>query len=176
MGSFFSIPSLAFTVYRLLLMAVTSVKRIEKMWCIYTEEYYSAIKRKTNAICSNMGEPRDSHIEQNKSYRDKYIILLICRILKKAINLPNQNRVTDQKTSLLLQGGMEEEVINWKIGVDTYARLYIKQMPNKDQLYSTGNSTPYSIMACVGKLHKNSGVRICKNDTLCSIPETNTTL
>ena len=31
-----------------------------KMWCIYTMEYYSAIK-KGNAICNNMDGPRDYH-------------------------------------------------------------------------------------------------------------------
>ena len=33
---------------------------IKKMWYIYTMEYYSAIKRQTNAICSNMDGSRDS--------------------------------------------------------------------------------------------------------------------
>ena len=34
---------------------------VRKMWCIYTVEYYSAIKMNNNAICSNMGGPRDYH-------------------------------------------------------------------------------------------------------------------
>ena len=34
-------------------------ERIKKMWCIYTMEYYSAIKRISNAICSNMDGLRD---------------------------------------------------------------------------------------------------------------------
>ena len=37
---------------------------IKKMWYTYTMEYYSAIKKEQNdAICSNMGEPRDCHTE-----------------------------------------------------------------------------------------------------------------
>ena len=31
---------------------------IKKMWYICTMEYYSAIKKSTNAICSNMDRPR----------------------------------------------------------------------------------------------------------------------
>ena len=34
---------------------------IKKMWYIYTVEYYSAIKRQNNAICSNMDVTGDSH-------------------------------------------------------------------------------------------------------------------
>ena len=36
---------------------------IKKMWYMYTMEYYSAIKRTKNAICSNMDGPRDDHTE-----------------------------------------------------------------------------------------------------------------
>ena len=36
----------------------------EEMWCKYTMEYYSAIiKRKKNAIYSNMDGTRDCHTE-----------------------------------------------------------------------------------------------------------------
>ena len=36
-------------------------------------EYYSAIKRKNNAICSNMDGTRDSHTKSNKSERERQI-------------------------------------------------------------------------------------------------------
>ena len=39
--------------------------------CIYTIEYYSAIKKKENfAICSNMGGRRGHYTKQNKSEKD----------------------------------------------------------------------------------------------------------
>ena len=44
--------------------------------------------------------------------------------------------------------------INWKIGIDMYTLLYIKQITNKDLLYSTGNSTQYSVMTYMGKESK----------------------
>ena len=36
--------------------------------------------------------------------------------------------------------------IKWEIGMDIYTLLYIKYITNKDLLYSTGNSTQYSVM------------------------------
>ena len=44
--------------------------------------------------------------------------------------------------------------INWEIEVDIYTLLYMKQMTNKDLLYSTGNSTQYSVKAYMGKESK----------------------
>ena len=37
--------------------------------------------------------------------------------------------------------------INWEFGIDIYIPLYIKQVINKDLLYSTGNSTQYSLIS-----------------------------
>ena len=47
--------------------------------------------------------------------------------------------------------------INWDIEIDIYTLLYIKQIPNKDLLYSTGNSTQYSVMSYLGEESKKSG-------------------
>ena len=44
--------------------------------------------------------------------------------------------------------------INWEIGIDIYTLLYIKQITNKDLLYSTGNSMQYSVLAYMGKESK----------------------
>ena len=44
---------------------------IKKMWCIYTMEYYSAIKKWDNAICSNIDGPRDYHTKWSKSEREQ---------------------------------------------------------------------------------------------------------
>ena len=50
-----------------------------------------------------------------------------------------------QKTNLWLPGG-KEGGINWKIGIDIYTLLCIKQITTKDLLYSMVNSTRYSAM------------------------------
>ena len=39
-------------------MEASTEERI-KMWCIYTMEYYSAIKKNETAICNNMDRPTD---------------------------------------------------------------------------------------------------------------------
>ena len=43
-------------------------------------EYYSAIKKEWNAICSIMDGPRNYHTEWSKSDKDKYMISLNCGI------------------------------------------------------------------------------------------------
>ena len=48
-------------------------KWIKKMWYIYKMEYYSAIKKWNNAICSNMDGPRDYHTKWSKSERERQI-------------------------------------------------------------------------------------------------------
>ena len=54
---------------------------LEDVVHIYTMEYYSAIKKKNNAICSNMDGIRDSQTKWSKKEKDKYnMISLICRI------------------------------------------------------------------------------------------------
>ena len=68
--------------------------------------------------------------------------------------------------------------INWKISIDTHIHtvLYIKQIINKNLLYSTGNCTQHSVMAYMGKESKNVDVCICITDSLCRTLETYTTL
>ena len=36
--------------------------------------------------------------------------------------------------------------IDWEFGIDMYTLLYLKQITNKDLLYSTGNSAQYSVI------------------------------
>ena len=68
-------------------------------------------------------------------------------------------RVTDVENKHGYYQGGKEGWINCEIGVDIYTLPYIKQITNKDLLYSTGNSTQYSVMY-----------------RICCIAETNTTL
>ena len=41
--------------------------------------------------------------------------------------------------------------INQDLGINIYTLLYIRQITNKDLLYSTGNSTQYSVITYMRK-------------------------
>ena len=72
--------------------------------------------------------------------------------------------------------------INWEIGTDIYTLLYIKEITNKDLLFSTRNSSQYSVMTCMGKQSKKEWryiyiyIYICITDSLYCTAEINTTL
>ena len=50
--------------------------------------------------------------------------------------------------------------INWETEVDKYTLLYIKQITNKDLLYSTENTSQYSLMAYMGKESKKDWIYV----------------
>ena len=56
-----------------------------------------------------------------------------------------------RKQTYSYPGGEDGRRINWEIQIDIHTMLYIKQITNKDLLYSTGSSTQYSIMIYMGK-------------------------
>ena len=53
-------------------------KTKKKPWYRFTMEYYSVIKKWSNAICNNMGGPRDCHTEWSKLEEKYYMTSLIC--------------------------------------------------------------------------------------------------
>ena len=53
-------------------------------------EFYSVMK-KWNVICSNMDRPRNCHTEWSKSDKDKYVLSLICQVLKKKTTGTNEH-------------------------------------------------------------------------------------
>ena len=82
--------------------------------------------------------------EVSQTEIDKYhMISLLSGILKNGTyeHIYETERVTDIKKKLIVMG-VRGEGINWETGIDIYTLLYIKQITNKDLLYSSGNSTP----------------------------------
>ena len=66
--------------------------------------------------------------EVSQTEKDKYMISLICGILKKMYKwsyLQNRNRVIDVENRLMVTKG-EKGGINWETGIDIYTLLYIK--------------------------------------------------
>ena len=69
----------------------------------------------------------------------------------------------------------------WHVGrmksKSSQSQSSIYKIDNRDLLYSTGNSTQYSVMAYTGKESKKRvDICICITDSLCCTPETNKTL
>ena len=95
--------------------------------------------------------------EVSQTEKDKYhMISPTCGVFKKGTNeliCKSEIEVQMQKTNLWLAAGRGGE-INWEVGMDIYRLLYIKQITNKNLLYSTENSTQYSAMAYMGKEFK----------------------
>ena len=105
--------------------------------------------------------------EVSQTEKDRYhIIQLICGILKKKKRykwtyLQNRNRVKDVENKFMVTKGVWcGGGINWEIGINIYALLYVKQITNKDLLYSTGNSTQYSVMTHMGKESKKGWIYV----------------
>ena len=61
--------------------------------------------------------------------------------------------------------------------VDSIVAEKLKEIVKKSKVLTTGiEHRVKTEQSLEGKLYKNSGICICKTDTLCCIPETNTTL
>ena len=56
-----------------------------------------------------------------------------------------------------VRGGGRDKL---EIGIEIYTPLYIKEITNKGLLYSTGNSTQYFVMTCMGKESKKDWIYV----------------
>ena len=73
------------------------------------------------------------------------------------MNLQNRNTLTDFKDKLMgTKGERWENGINKAFGINIYTLLYIKQIINKDLLYSTGNSAQNSVITYMKKILKKN--------------------
>ena len=99
--------------------------------------------------------------EVGQTQKEKYDIAYMWNLKKwyKWTYLQNRSRISDVENKLWLPG-VRRGGINWKIGIDIYALLYIKMITNKDLLCSVGNSTQYSGMTYMGKESKKACIYI----------------
>ena len=77
------------------------------------------------------------------------------RLISPCYLTTNQSEVIHHEALIPNEGG-----INWKTGIDIYTLLYIKEITTKDLLYSTGNSTQYSVIAYMGKEYKKEWIHV----------------
>ena len=80
---------------------------IKKMWYIYTMEYYSVIKKRNNAIFSDMDGPRNCHMCEVRERQISYDIAYMWNLKKwyKWTYLQNRNRVTNVENKLMVTRG-----------------------------------------------------------------------
>ena len=79
------------------------------------------------------------------------------------------------KTNLWLPQGMGGRV-NQELGINIYTVLYIKQINNKDLLYSIGNYIQYLVTTYDGRESEKEYIDICITESLFCTCETNTAL
>ena len=91
------------------------------------------------------------------------------------MNLFTKQRVTDAEDKLMVTRRERGGRIIWKIRIDIYTLLYIKQITSKGLLYSTRNSIFYNNLYGE-RILKSVDICICITDSLCCTPEMNTAL
>ena len=121
------------------------------MWCIYTIEYYSAIKKENNAICRNMDATRDSHIKWNKRKINTiwYHLHMESKNLKCGTNEPIYGTETNSKTWKTDYVCQEKGGREWYwlgVGVSRCTLFHLQWIRNEVLLYSTGNYTQPLVM------------------------------
>ena len=90
--------------------------------------------------------------EASQTEKEKYCMTsLICGIQKEMMqmNLQNRKRLTENKLMTAKEEEWGEGIVR-EFGMDRYTLLYFKWVTNKDLLYSTENSAPRYVPACMG--------------------------
>ena len=98
-------------------------------------------KEWNNAICRDVDRPTDCHTEWSKSEREKptsYSIVYKWNLEKQYrwTYLQSRNRDTDVENKLTDTTWERGGWVNWEIEVDIHTLLYIKQITNKNLVYT----------------------------------------
>ena len=127
-------------------------------------------------IHSNMDEPWDHHSQWSKSDRGEisYDIPYIQDLKRNytiELTYKTQKRPTDLENKLTWGEEWGEGIVR-EFGVKRYTLSYLKWLPNKDSLYSAGNSAQCYVAARKGRKFGREWTRICVAESLCYSPET----
>ena len=95
------------------------------------------------------------HTEWSKSDKERQASygIVYCGIYKiwyKRTYLQNRNRNIDVENKFMVIRGKGGGGMIWGFGIDIYTLVYMKEITNKDLLYSTENATQYSVMVNMG--------------------------
>jgi len=120
-------------------------------------EYYSSVKNRIISFAATWTDLEIVILSEVRQRKTDIIYPLYVESKKNCKNelyLQNRSRVTDVENKVMVAcvgGGKGKGGINREIEIDRYTPLYVKQITNKDLLYSTGNSSQYSAMTYMGK-------------------------
>ena len=75
-----------------------------------------------------------------------------------------------------VHGIFQARVLEW--GAIAFSNIHatLYEIDNEELLYSTGNSTQYSVMTYMGTESRKLWICTCITDSICCVSETNTTL
>ena len=130
---------------------------IQKMWYIYTMEYYSVIKRNEIGSFVEMQMDLETVIQNEVSQKKKnkyHILTHICGIQKNDTDEPvckaeveTQMQHTCREQRYKHQGGKVGwrggGGMNWEIGIDIHTLICIKWITNKNLLYKNINKIKF---------------------------------
>ena len=125
----------------------STVEGINKMWCIYTIEYYSTIKKNevipSSATWMNLEIIILSEVSQRKTNAMWYHIYVESKIWHKWTYLWNRNRSTDIENSLVVTLVRGKD---WEFGTSRCKLLRIEWINNKILQYTTGKYIQYPVI------------------------------
>ena len=80
----------------------------------------------------------------------------------RQMNLLNRHRLTDFENKLTVtKGNRLYERMNWRFGIGICTLLYMEWKFNENLLHSTGNTTKYFVMTCVGEESVKEWICMC---------------
>ena len=147
-----NVHSITFTITKIWKQPMCQSKDdwLKKMWYIYTMEYYSDTKKKMKYCHLQLHGWTQRILYLVKSDRERqmlYGINYMWNLKIRQMNLYTKQKWTHrQRTYLQLPKGRGREgVTNQEYGINRYKLLYMKQISNKDLLYTTGNYIQYLV-------------------------------
>ena len=122
---------------------------IKKLLCIYTTEYYLAIKRNAfePVLMRQTNQELIIQSEVSQKEKNKYINTYVWNLERWNWwnYLQSSKGDADIENRLLDTAGKGEEGMNWKSNTETYTLSCVKHIASGNMLYDTGTQTQSSV-------------------------------